>query len=160
MSEWSFTYIYTHLPSLALSRELCHLSDQHSHSLLTNPFLKLNSTPPYPGQRFRVRGKMRTLLTPTSKLQHYSTAPMSGAIPVSASSSSWFLFPVFSNHHHWTWTLTLMNTSVRLEKHSTRTTAGKWKHGLSGYFAKNCSVSYQKLDTSFHPWRESVAESS
>lgn len=49
-----------------------HLSNQHSHSLLTNPFLKLNSTPPYPGQRFRGRGKIRTL-TLTIKLQHYST---------------------------------------------------------------------------------------
>ncbi len=29
-----------------------------------------------------------------------------------------------------------MNTSVRMEKHPTRTIADKWKHGLNGYFAK------------------------
>lgn len=40
-----------------------HLSSPHSHSPLTNPFLKLNSTPPYPGQRFSMRGKIRTSLT-------------------------------------------------------------------------------------------------
>ena len=36
-SEWSFTCIYSHSPSLALSRELCHLSDQQGYEKCNVP---------------------------------------------------------------------------------------------------------------------------
>lgn len=47
-----------------------HLSHQHSHSLLTNPLLKLNSTPPYPGQRFRER-EHKDIRNPDSETAAY-----------------------------------------------------------------------------------------
>lgn len=86
------------------------------HSLLTNPFLQLNSTPPYPGQRFRVRGKIRTLLTLTSKGDIVLLPTLCHAVILGT--SSWFSFPVFSNHYHGSSALTSMNTSRRLGKHS------------------------------------------
>lgn len=98
-----------------------HLPNRHSHSLLTNPFLKLNSTPPYPGQRLRVRGKIRTLLTLTGQCH---------AIPLrvlGTSSSSWFSFPANE----------CISAAGDRRRHLEVTRgAGKWEHGLRCYLAK------------------------